>query len=102
MTRQQYRDLAGRIAQTLVALEEKPQETKGAVMVALMIADVIEQEGKMGARAFLRSCGIEPGKKRGKALQVDAEAALFRWVDGLDVHDVDGDEEPLRPAQLSS
>lgn len=99
MTRQQYADLAGRIAQCFVALEDKPEQLAGAVQLVLMISEVIEQDGKMGKTTFLRRCGITPGKKHGRRLQLDAMEALLRWTDrGWD----EGEVQPLRPAQLSA
>lgn len=97
MTRNQYREMAGRICTCLMALEDKPELQRGAILMALMISDVIEQDGKMGQRTFLRSCGIEPGKKRGRRLELHLDEAHQTYLYGDSVVD----EGPLRPAQLS-
>ncbi len=58
MTRDDAERLAGVIRQTFLVLDDHPKDQKGAKLLALMLAQHVEEEGKMGGRIFLQTAGL--------------------------------------------
>lgn len=84
--RKYYADIAGRIAQALVATEPNGDAQDGVISTAIAISLEVEKQGRMGQTTFLKLCGITPGKKRGRRLEIDPLPAYLSWVHGEGDH----------------
>ena len=74
MTRKQAETIAYRIATILMAFEDTPEKRVGAILAAVALSDVVAEDGRMEAPAFLARCGLQPKSFR-HPLKIDPQPA---------------------------
>lgn len=82
MNRTDALQLAGKVAETLKAAQEAGRETSGIVHVTLMLADTVAAGGHISDRVWLKACGIIPGRKRGRRIELNADEAYRAYREG--------------------
>lgn len=77
MRRQDAEDIAAMIAMTIFAIEkDSPERASGAKLIAIQLADLVERDGRMDGRTFLKLAGILPRFRKGKGSTLAASAVL--------------------------
>ena len=78
MTRDEAREIAKNIAETLWIFGEDEGATYGVVLAAIVLSSTVAADGRVEGKTFLAWCGIQPSSFRKKA-QVRPREALAEF-----------------------